>query len=71
LALGFRVYIPADAVGSRYAIDHEIALRRLSQEGAIITTCEMTVFEWVGGSNSPRFKEISRLVQQRMQRNEP
>jgi len=24
------------------------------------------VFEWVGGAGSPQFKEISRLVQERM-----
>jgi nicotinamidase-related amidase len=66
LALDFRVYIPADAVGSRYGIDHERALHRLEQAGAIITTSEAAVFEWVGGAGSPKFKEISRLVQERM-----
>src|SRR5262245_32307356 len=30
LARDFRVYIPADAVGSRYAVDHEQALDRKS-----------------------------------------
>ena len=59
LALGFRVYVAADAVGSRYAIDHEFALRRLEQAGAILTTAETCVFEWVGGSGHPQFKAIS------------
>lgn len=66
LAEGFRVYLPVDAVASRYAIDHEMALRRLEQAGAILTTSETVVFEWVGGAGDPRFKEISRLVQERM-----
>jgi nicotinamidase-related amidase len=66
LALGFRVYIPADAVASRYAVDHDQALHRLEKAGAIITTSESAVFEWVGGADSPRFKDISRLVQERM-----
>jgi nicotinamidase-related amidase len=66
LALGFRVYIPADAVASRYAVDHDRALHRLEQAGAIITSSEAAVFEWVGGAGSPQFKEISRLVQDRM-----
>jgi nicotinamidase-related amidase len=66
LMLGFRVYIPADAVNSRFAIDHEFALRRLEQAGAILTTTETCVFEWIGGSHHPKFKEISRLVQDRM-----
>jgi nicotinamidase-related amidase len=68
LALDFRVYIAADAVASRYAIDREFALRRMEQAGAIVTTSEMAVFEWIGGAGSPKFKEISRLVQERMKR---
>jgi nicotinamidase-related amidase len=66
LALGFRVYIAADAVGSRYAIDHEVGLRRMEQAGAIPTTSETAVFEWMGGADCPQFKELSRLVQDRM-----
>jgi nicotinamidase-related amidase len=67
LALGFRVYVAADAVASRYPIDREFALRRLEQAGAILTTAEACAFEWVGGSGHPRFKALSALVQQRMQ----
>ena len=66
LAQGFRVYIPVDAVASRYSLDHDLAIRRLENAGAIVTTAETCVFEWVGGANHPRFKEISRLVQERM-----
>jgi nicotinamidase-related amidase len=66
LALDFRVYVPVDAVASRYAIDHETALGRMERAGAILTTSEMTVFEWIGGAGSPQFKAISRLVQERM-----
>jgi nicotinamidase-related amidase len=66
LALDYCVYIPADAVASRYAIDHEFALRRLEQAGAILTTSEAAVFEWVGGAGHPQFKAISSLVQERM-----
>lgn len=68
LNLGFRVYIPVDAVASRFAVDHEFALRRLEQAGAILTTAETCVFEWIGGSQHPKFKDISRLVQERMKR---
>jgi nicotinamidase-related amidase len=66
LAQGFTVYIPADAVGSRSPADREYALRRMEKAGAIITTAETCVFEWVGGSRHPAFKEISKLVQERM-----
>ena len=66
LALNFRVYIPADGVASRHVIDHAMALRRLENAGAIVTTCESAVFEWIGAAGTPQFKEISRLVQERM-----
>lgn len=68
LALDFRVYLPIDAVGARYRLDHETALRRLEQAGAVLTTSEGCVFEWIGGAGHPRFKEVSRLVQDRMKR---
>jgi nicotinamidase-related amidase len=67
LAQDFRVYVAADAVGSRYAIDQEFALRRLERAGVIVTTSEAAVFEWIGGAGHPQFKQISALVQGRMQ----
>jgi nicotinamidase-related amidase len=66
LALDFRVYVAVDAVGSRYRIDHDVALRRLERAGAILTTSEMCVFEWIGGAGHPQFKPVSRLIQERM-----
>jgi nicotinamidase-related amidase len=71
LAMNFRVYIPVDAVASRYAIDHDYALRRLEQAGAILTTSETAVFEWVGGAGAAQFKQISALVQERMKAMNP
>jgi nicotinamidase-related amidase len=68
LACNFRVYIPVDAVGSRHPLDHDIALRRLQQAGAILTTSEAVVFEWLAGSSHPRFRAISALVKARMER---
>ena len=65
LRLGYLVQVPADAVGSRSAIDREFALRRLEHAGAVVTTTEATLFEWLGGSDHPRFKEVSALVKER------
>lgn len=66
LALGFRVFVAVDAVGSRYAIDHETALRRMEQAGAVLCSSEMAVFELTGQAGTPKFKQISLLVQERM-----
>ena len=67
LARDFHVFLAVDTLGSRYHQDHEVAIRRMEREGAILTTCETAVFEWLGGSKAPHFKEISQLVQRRMQ----
>lgn len=66
LALGFRVFVAVDAVGSRYATDHETALRRMEQAGAVLCSAEMAVFELTGRAGTPKFKQISQLVQERM-----
>lgn len=59
---GFRVQVPADGVASRFDLDHEIALRRLERAGAVITTTETVLFEWVETADHPKFREISELV---------
>jgi len=58
------VYLPVDAVDSRYPIDRETAIRRMELAGAVLTTTEATLFEWCGTANHPKFKEISRLVRE-------
>ena len=60
--LGFRVQVPADAVGSRATIDWEFALRRLEHAGAVVSTAESVLFEWTERSDCPEFKAISDLV---------
>ncbi len=62
----FSVYLAVDAVGSRFSIDHETAIRRLEAAGVILTTVETALFEMTGGASYPRFKQVSGLVQERM-----
>jgi len=64
----FRVTIPVDAVAARGTIDHDSALRRMERAGALLTTCETIVFEWLGSASSPAFKAASGLVQERSRR---
>ena len=66
LADGLQVFVATDAVQSRFRLDHDMALRRLERAGAVLTTAEATAFEWLGGSDHPQFKPVSRLVQDRM-----
>ena len=62
LEAGFEVMVCADAVGSRKPKDHEIALRRMEQEGARLCTTESLLFELLHSANHPQFKAISSLV---------
>ena len=62
LSQGFRVFVAADAVGSRKPLDREIALQRMASSGAVITTTESVLFEWCERAGTPEFKKISRLV---------
>jgi nicotinamidase-related amidase len=64
LAAGFRIYVAVDAVGARFDVDHQIALRRMDSAGATLTTTEAAMFEWCEVAGTPEFKQISSLVRQ-------
>jgi nicotinamidase-related amidase len=64
LAEGFRVYLAVDALGTRHAIDHDTALRRMDSAGATLTTTEAALFEWCQVAGTPEFKQISQLVRE-------
>lgn len=61
---GFNVFLAADAIGSRFDLDHEIALCRMEASGCTITTTEAALFEWCETSSAPEFKSISALVRE-------
>ena len=63
-AAGFEPYVAVDAVGSRYAIDYEFALRRMESSGVILTTTETAMFEWCRTADRPEFKKISALAKE-------
>ena len=65
LKLGYRVQVSYDAVGSRFPLDHYVALRRMERAGVVVSTTEAILFEWTEGADHPRFKEISALVKER------
>lgn len=65
LSLGYRVAIVADAVASRRTTDCDVALSRLRDVGATLTTAEAIVFEWCETADDRHFKALSALVKQR------
>lgn len=62
LALGRRVQVVADAIGSRHPANCKAALMRMQQAGAGIVTTEMVLFEWLGSAEHPAFREIVALI---------
>jgi nicotinamidase-related amidase len=64
LAAGYQVFVPADAVGTRWPIDHEIGLRRMESSGVVITTTEAAIFEWCERAGTPEFKLVSALAKE-------
>jgi len=62
LAAGRRVFVVADAIGSRRSENKEVAVRRMERHGAEIVTTEMVIFEWLGSAEHPRFRETLALV---------
>jgi nicotinamidase-related amidase len=69
LAAGLHVFLPVDILASRYSIDHETALRRLEQAGAVLTTAEAIAFEWVADASHQHFKTVSRAIIERANTN--
>lgn len=63
-AHGRRVWVVADACGSRHPSDRDAAMARLRQAGAVVVTAEMVAFEWLHTAEHPSFKAISRLVKE-------
>ncbi len=59
---GVEVHVPADAVGSRHALDYERGLERLERAGAVVSTVESALFELLERAGTPEFKEVQRLI---------
>ncbi|WP_349343263.1 isochorismatase family protein [Marinobacter sp. MMG032] len=59
---GYKVWVVADATGSRNEFDRDVALDRLSESGARIVTLEMVAFEWMRHCKHPQFRNIQSLI---------
>lgn len=59
---GIEVHLAGDAVGSRTDSDRELGLHKAERAGAILTSVETALFELLGGSDVPEFKQVQELV---------
>lgn len=64
LTEGYQVHVAADAVGTRFRVDHDWALRRLETSGVTVTTVEAAMFEWCIEAGTESFKQTSQLVRE-------
>jgi len=62
LERGLRVFVVSDAVSSRSEADHQLALQRMRDSGAIIVSSEMILFELLQRAGTPEFKEVQALI---------
>ena len=58
LQQGYLVHVASDAVGSRSEWNWRIGLDRMRAAGALISSTEMMVYELLGDSSAPAFKEM-------------
>mmetsp|Transcript_20085 Transcript_20085/g.56465 ORF Transcript_20085/g.56465 Transcript_20085/m.56465 type:complete len:197 (+) Transcript_20085:67-657(+) len=62
---GYDVHIVADGTSSSSLWERKVAFQRMRTMGAYITTCESLLFQLMGDSKHPRFKDISALIKER------
>ena len=64
LERGYEVHLLTDGLSSCRAHDRAVALSRLSQSGAFLTSSEMTLFQLMGDAKNPKFKQVSALIKE-------
>jgi len=62
VARGWKVHVAADATGTRVPANLAIGHDRAARGGAVITSTESVLFEWLGRSDVAEFKEVQALL---------
>ncbi len=62
VARGLRVDVPIDGVASRRDDHKEVGLELCKRAGAVVTTAETVLFDWMVQSGTDTFKKLSKLV---------
>jgi nicotinamidase-related amidase len=62
LKSGFQIHLAADAVTSRASENRDIAIEQLRQAGAVISSTEIVIFEWLRRANTDEFRKILPIV---------
>ncbi len=62
LERGVEVHVAADAVASRTPENRDVGLRKMAGSGAILSSTETALFEWLERAGTPEFKAVQGLV---------
>jgi len=62
LAEGYQPHLVRDAITSRFELEDATGFAKMTGSGAVPTTLEATLFEWLRDSRAPEFKALHRLV---------
>lgn len=62
LEQGYEVHLVTDAVSSRHPDNKAVALARLKQEGVVLTSTEMALFELQKVARGEQFKALLKLI---------
>eukprot|EP00540_Astrosyne_radiata_P003279 CAMPEP_0116846740 /NCGR_PEP_ID=MMETSP0418-20121206/14015_1 /TAXON_ID=1158023 /ORGANISM="Astrosyne radiata, Strain 13vi08-1A" /LENGTH=111 /DNA_ID=CAMNT_0004478045 /DNA_START=206 /DNA_END=537 /DNA_ORIENTATION=+ len=65
---GHDVHIIVDGVSSQQPIDRQVALSRMSQAGAYLTTAQSAAFMLMQTADHPNFKAVSKLTVEHMKK---
>lgn len=59
---GYQVHVAADAVSSRTGANWQLGLARMEKAGALVSSAEMALYEWLRRSDGAAFKQILPLL---------
>lgn len=65
LASDREVHLAADAVASRTPLDRRVGIRRLQDEGAVLTTSEMAIYDLLGDAGTAAFRRLLPILRDR------
>lgn len=56
------IHVVADAVSSRTESNRDVGLQRMRDEGVLVSSTEMALFELLKTAEHPNFKEVAKLI---------
>lgn len=59
---GYIVHVASDAVSSRTEWNRNVGLERMRSAGAVISSTEMIIYELLGSSGTPAFKDMLKYL---------